>query len=36
VYVIDKKGIIAWAKVESNYRERPTNDQIRTALDNLK
>jgi peroxiredoxin len=36
VYVIDKNGIIAWAKVESNYRERPTNEEIRTALDSLK
>jgi peroxiredoxin len=36
VYVIDKKGKIAWAKVESNYRERPTNDQIRAALNTLK
>jgi len=32
VYVIDKKGIVAWAKVESNYRERPTNEEIRAAL----
>ena len=23
VYVIDKKGIVTWTKVESNYRERP-------------
>jgi peroxiredoxin len=36
VYVIDKNGIVAWAKVESNYRERPTNEEIRTALDSLK
>ena len=36
VYVIDKNGIVAWAKVESNYRERPTNDEIRAALDSLK
>ena len=36
VYVIDKKGRVAWAKVESNYRERPTNEEIRTALDSLK
>ena len=36
VYVIDKKGIVAWAKVESNYRERPRNEEIRTALDSLK
>ncbi len=36
VYVIDKNGIVAWARVESNYRERPTNDEIRAALDSLK
>lgn len=36
VYVIDKSGIITWAKVESNYRERPTNDQIRAAIDKMK
>ena len=36
VYVIDKNGVIAWAKVESNYRERPTNEEIRAALDALK
>ena len=36
VYVIDKNGIIAWAKVESNYRKRPTNEEIRAALDSLK
>ena len=36
VYVIDKNGIVAWAKVESNYRVRPTNDEIRAALDSLK
>jgi peroxiredoxin len=36
VYVIDKNGIVAWAKVESNYRERPRNEDIRAALDALK
>ena len=36
VYVIDKNGIVAWAKVESNYRERPKNEEIRAALDSLK
>ena len=36
VYVIDKKGIVTWAKVESNYRERPTNDEIRAALNAIK
>ena len=36
VYVIDKQGKVVWAKVESNYRERPTNQEIRSALDSLK
>ena len=36
VYVIDKTGKVAWAKIESNYRERPTNQEIRGALDALK
>lgn len=36
VYVINKKGIVSWAKVESNYRERPTNDEIRGALNAVK
>ena len=36
VYVIDKNGIVTWAKVESNYRERPANDEIRAALNSLK
>ena len=36
VYVIDKNGIVAWVKVESNYRERPRNEEIRAALDSLK
>jgi len=36
VYVIDKSGKVAWAKIEANYRERPTNEEIRKALDALK
>ena len=36
VYVIDKKGVVVWAKVESNYRERPTNEELRAALNALK
>ncbi len=35
VYVIDKKGKVAWVKIESNYKQRPTNEQIRAALDSL-
>jgi peroxiredoxin len=36
VYVIDKSGKVIWAKIESNYKERPTNEEIRKALDALK
>ena len=36
VYVINKEGIVSWARVESNYRERPTNDDIRAALNPVK
>ena len=36
VYVIDKTGRVVWAKIESNYRERPTNQEIRVALAALK
>ena len=36
VYVIDKNGEVAWAKIESNYRQRPANQAIRAALEALK
>jgi len=36
VYVIDKQGKVVWAKVESDYKQRPTNEEIRAALDSLK
>ena len=36
VYIIDKKGRVSWVKVEANYRERPVNAEIRTALDALR
>lgn len=36
VYVIDKTGKVAWAKIESNYRFRASNDEIRAALNGLK
>ena len=35
VYVIDKNGCVAWAKVESDYKMRPSNADIRTALQSL-
>lgn len=36
VYVIDKSGRVSWVKIESNYRERPVNAEIRIALDALR
>lgn len=36
VYVINKDGKVSWSKIESNYRERPTNQDMRRALDALK
>jgi len=36
VYVIDKAGRVAWAVVASDYKKRPTNDEMRAALDALK
>jgi len=35
VYVIDKTGTVTWAKVESDYKMRPSNSDIRAALDKL-
>jgi len=29
-------GRVAWSKVEADYRKRPTNDEIRAALDSLR
>jgi len=36
VYVIDKQGKVAWAKIESDYKQRPMNEEIRASLDALK
>lgn len=36
VYVIDKTGRVAWAKVETDYKERPVNDEVEAALKNLR
>ena len=35
VFVLDQRGRIHWLKIESDYRERPTNDEIAAALDRL-
>jgi peroxiredoxin len=36
VFILDKNRKIVWAKVEPDYRKRPTNAEIRTELDKLK
>jgi len=36
VYVIDKTGKVMWSRTEENFRERPSNDDIRRALSELK
>jgi peroxiredoxin len=33
VFVLDQKGRVRWAKIENDYRERPTNEDIAAALD---
>ena len=35
VYVIDKNGRVAWSKVETDYKVRPSNADIRAALEAL-
>lgn len=32
VYVLDKNGKIAWLKINEDYRQRPSNEDIRAAL----
>ena len=36
IYVIDKKGRVAWSQVEDDYKKRPANKAIRAVLDKLK
>lgn len=36
VYVIDKTGKVSWARVESDYKQRPSNVEIRKAIEALK
>ena len=36
VFILDKNRKIVWAKVEADYRMRPTNAEIRAPLEKLK
>lgn len=33
VFVLDRTGRIRWMKIESDYRERPSNEEVAAALD---
>ena len=33
VFVLDAQGRVRWAKVETDYRERPTVEEVAAALD---
>ncbi|MEO7658916.1 MAG: redoxin domain-containing protein, partial [Pyrinomonadaceae bacterium] len=35
IYLIDKNGRVAWAKIEDDYQKRPTKDELRAAIDSL-
>ena len=35
VYVIDRTGRVAWSKIHQDYKQRPSNQEIRAALDSL-
>jgi hypothetical protein len=34
--VLDKTGKVTWAKLEEDYKFRPTNTEIRTEVDKVK
>jgi peroxiredoxin len=35
VFVLDKRGRVRWSKIENDYRERPTNEEIAAVLDSF-
>jgi hypothetical protein len=36
VYLIDRSGKVAWARIDKDYRQRPPNEEIRAAIDALR
>lgn len=36
IYLLNKDRKVIWAKVEADYRKRPTNDEIRTEINKLR
>jgi peroxiredoxin len=35
VIVLDQQGRIRWLKIESDYRQRPSNEEVAAALDSF-
>jgi peroxiredoxin len=35
VFVLDQQGRIRWSKIETDYRERPSNEEVSAALDSF-
>ena len=35
VFVLDGQGRIRWAKIEGDYRERPSNEEVAAALESF-
>ena len=35
VFVLDQQGLVRWAKIETDYRERPTDAEVAAALDSF-
>jgi peroxiredoxin len=33
VFVLDQRGRVRWSKIETDYRERPSNEEVSAALD---
>ena len=33
VFVLDQKGVVRWEKIETDYKERPSIEEISAALD---
>lgn len=33
VFILDQEGVVRWEKIESDYRERPSNEEVAAALD---
>ena len=35
VFVLDERGRVRWMKIETDYRERPANEEVAAALDSI-